>query len=133
MALLEPALLEADAGAMAGQVLRIARRRCLVVIFTDLTPGTIEDGLLPALPPLLRRHEVMVAAVADPRIAELAAGRGDADAVYAAAAAERTLAERGRLRGLLRRRGVEVVDVVPEHFAGAVVDRYLSLKAAGLL
>jgi uncharacterized protein (DUF58 family) len=133
MAGLEPALLEADAGGIAGQVLRLARRRCLVVLFTDLATAPIEEGLLPALGPLLRRHEVMIGAVADPRVAELASGRGDADAVYAAAAAERAIAERARLAGLLRRRGVEVVDVVPETFASAVTDRYLTLKAAGLL
>jgi uncharacterized protein (DUF58 family) len=133
MAGLEPALVEADAGGIAGQVLRLARRRCLIVLFTDLAAAPIEEGLLPALAPLLRRHEVMLASVADPRVAELASGRGEAEAVYAAAAAERAIAERARLAGLLRRRGVEVVDVVPEHFAGAVADRYLSLKAAGLL
>ena len=71
---LEPALLEADAAALVGQMLRLARRRCLVVLFTDLTAATIEEGLLPALEPLLRRHEVMVAAVADPLVAELVAG-----------------------------------------------------------
>jgi uncharacterized protein (DUF58 family) len=133
MAALEPALLEADAGGMVGQVLRVARRRCLVVLFTDLTAATVEEGLLPALAPLLRRHELVVAAVADPRVAELAGGRGSAEAVYAAAAAERSLAERRRLAAVLRRRGVEVVDVAPEHFASAVSDRYLTLKAAGLL
>jgi uncharacterized protein (DUF58 family) len=133
MAALEPALLEADAGAMVGQVLRLARRRCLVVLFTDLTSATVEEGLLPALTPLLRRHELIVAAVADPRVAELASGRGSAEAVYAAAAGERSLAERRRLAAVLRRRGVEVVDVAPDHFASAVSDRYLTLKAAGLL
>jgi uncharacterized protein (DUF58 family) len=130
---LEPALLEADASRIVGQLLRIARRRCLVVLFTDLTAATVEEGLLPALEPLLRRHEVLVGAVADPLVAELVAARGSADAVYSAAAAERASAERRRLAALLRRRGVEVVDVPPDHFASAVTDRYLALKAAGLL
>jgi uncharacterized protein (DUF58 family) len=130
---LEPALLEADAAALVGQLLRLARRRCLVVLFTDLTAATIEEGLLPALEPLQRRHEVMVAAVADPLVAELVSARGSAEAVYSAAAAERATAERRRLAALLRRRGVEVVDVPPAHFASAVTDHYLALKAAGLL
>ena len=130
---LEPALLEADANALVGQLLRLARRRCLVVLFTDLTAATVEEGLLPALEPLLRRHEVMVAAVADPLVTEMVGARGSAEAVYSAAAAERAVAERRRLAALLRRRGVEVVDVAPDHFASAVSDRYLALKAAGLL
>ena len=41
---LEPALLEADAAGLVGQLLRLARRRCLVVLFTDLTAATIERG-----------------------------------------------------------------------------------------
>jgi uncharacterized protein (DUF58 family) len=130
---LEPALLEADAAALVGQLLRLAQRRCLMVLFTDLTAATVEEGLLPALEPLLRRHEVLVAAVADPLVAQLSLGRGNAEAVYAASSAERATAERRRLALLLRRRGVEVVDVPPAHFAGAVTDRYLALKAAGLL
>lgn len=130
---IEPALLEADAAALVGQLLRMARRRCLIVLFTDLTAATVEEGLLPALEPLLRRHEVMVAAVADPLVVEMVSGRGSAEAVYSAAAAERALAERRRLAALLRGRGVEVVDVPPQHFASAVSDRYLALKAAGLL
>ncbi len=133
MAGLESALLEADAGAIVGQVLRLARRRCLVVLFTDLTAATVEEGLLPTLTPLLRRHELLVAAVADPLVADLRTGRGSAEAIYASAAAERAIAERRRLAGVLRHRGVEVVDVAPEHFASAVSDRYLALKAAGLL
>ena len=40
------------------------------------------------LPALTRRHSVLVAAVADPRVEAMAAGRGDLDAVYGAAAAE---------------------------------------------
>jgi uncharacterized protein (DUF58 family) len=133
MAGLEPALVEADASAMVGQVLRLARRRSLVVLFTDLTAAAIEEGVIPALGPLLRRHVLVLGAVADPRVGELAAGRESAQAVYAAAAAERSLAERRRLADALRRRGVEVVDAAPESFASAVTDRYLALKAAGRL
>ena len=65
------------------------------------------------LAPLVHRHQVVIAAVADPRIDEMAGGRGDAEAVYDAAAAERARAERRRLAELLGRRGVEVVDSGP--------------------
>lgn len=133
MALLEPALLEADHGGIVSAVLRTARRRSLVVLFTDLAPAVIEEGLLPALPALTARHTVLVAALRDPRVGELAAGRGEVAAVYGAAAAERTLAERRRLTALLRRRGVEVVDAPPATYAPAVADAYLALKAAGRL
>ena len=133
MATLEPALVEADHEGIVSTVLRTTRRRALVVIFTELVPAVIEESLLPALPALTARHTVLVAALRDPRLAELAAGRGDARAVYAAASAEQTLLRRRQLTEELRNRGVEVVDAAPDRYAPAVTDAYLTLKALGRL
>ena len=133
MAPLEPVLLEADHRGIVAAVLRRHRRRALVVLFTDLNSAVVEEGLLPNLAPLTARHTVIVAAVSDPRVAELLGARGSAEAVYGAAAAERAAAERRRLVALLKRLGVEVVDAPPETFAPAVSDKYLALKAAGRL
>lgn len=130
---IEAALLEADHQALAAQILKRHRQRALVILFTDLNSAVIEEGLLPVLPSLTARHSVLIAAVSDPRVDAMAAGRGSARAVYDAAAAERARGERDRLTALLRRRGVEVVDAPPAGFAPAVADRYLALKAAGLL
>ena len=133
MALLEPALVESDGRLLVGEVLRRTRRRSLVVLFTTLDAAPLETGLLPVLHSLTSRHTVVLAAVGDPRVEELLGGRGDAQAVYDAAAAERAGAERRRMTAVLRRRGVEVVDAPPERFAPAVADAYLALKAAGRL
>jgi uncharacterized protein (DUF58 family) len=133
LAALQPELVESDAGGMVAEVLRRARRRSLVVLVTGLDAAALEPGLLPLLPSLTSRHRVLLAAVSDPRVAEMARGRGDVQAVYEAAAAERALAERRRMTALLTRRGVEVVDAVPEQLAPALADRYLALKAAGRL
>jgi uncharacterized protein (DUF58 family) len=103
------------------------------VLFTSLDTASLEEGLLPHLASLTSRHTVLLAAVADPRVEAMAEGRGTAEAVYDAASAEQARGERRRLTSLLRRRGVEVVDAPPEHFAPAVSDAYLSLKAAGRL
>jgi uncharacterized protein (DUF58 family) len=133
MAPLDPVLLEADHAGIVAAVLRRHRRRALVVLFTELNTAVVEEGLLPSLGALTLRHTVIVAAVADPRVAAMMTARGSASSVYEAAAAERATAERRRLVSLLRRRGVEVVDAPPESFAPAVADRYLELKAAGRL
>jgi uncharacterized protein (DUF58 family) len=66
-------------------------------------------------------------------LTELAGRRGDAPGVYAAAAAQRTLAERDRLRNALRRNEVEVIDAPADVFASQVADAYLAMKAAGRL
>jgi uncharacterized protein (DUF58 family) len=133
MAPLEPALVESDAQLIVAEVLRRERKRALVVLFTSLDAEPIEQGLLPVLAGLTARHTVVLAAVGDPRVAELAGRRGDTEAVYDAAAAERALADRRRVMGRLRRRGVLLVDAPADTFASLVADEYLSLKAAGRL
>ncbi len=133
MAPLEPELLEADWFAIVGAIRARTNQRCLVVVLTALESASVEEGLLPVLGQLTARHQVVIASVGDPAVTAMAAGRSDADQVYAAAAAERTLADRTRLAALLSRLGVEVVDADPEHLPPALADRYLALKAAGRL
>ena len=130
---LEPALVETDWERVVGEVLRREKRRAMVVLFTALEPGALGEGLLPVLPLLASRHRVVLAAVHDSALDELAARRGDAAEVYTAAAAERTLADRRRVHAALARNGVDVVDEPVERFASAVADAYLRLKAAGKL
>ena len=131
LALLEPDLIEPDIELMIATVLGIARQRCLVVLLTDLNPAAIEFGLLPHVRLLSSRHQVLLAAVADPRVAEMAASRGDTTAIYEAAAAVTAQAGRAHIAALLRRNGVEVVDAPPDRLPPALADAYLSLKAAG--
>jgi uncharacterized protein (DUF58 family) len=133
MAPLEPRLVETDMRLLAASVLARAGQRSLVVLVTGLDEAAVTEGLDPVLGSLLRRHTVLLAAVDDPELATMAAGRGDAEAVYTAAAAETARAARRRTAERLGRRGVEVVDAGPDELPPAVADRYLALKAAGRL
>jgi len=133
MAVLEPALVELDGTGLTRHLLGRVRRRSLIVLLTSLDTASINDGLLPELRQLTRKHTVILASVADPRIADLAVGRGTANAVFAAASAELSLSVRRRTADELSRVGVEVVDAVPRDFAPALADRYLALKAQGRL
>jgi uncharacterized protein (DUF58 family) len=133
MAPLEPELIESDAQGMVSTLLARARQRCLVVLLTELNAAAIDEGLVPMLPRLTARHLVMIAAVSDPRVTEMAAQRGDIAAVYDAASAERARVDRRRITAELRRYGVEVVDAPPDEIAPSLADAYLALKAAGRL
>jgi uncharacterized protein (DUF58 family) len=133
MAPLQPALVEPDWRAMVSAVARRTRRRSLVVLLTDLNATALDEGLLPVLPQLSAKHHMLIAAVADPRVDQMAAGRWDAAAVYDAAAAERSRNDRRAIAARLRRSGVEVVDAVPTELAPALADRYLAMKASGRL
>ena len=133
MAPLEPALIESDPRALVAAVQRRVRRRALVVLLTDLNASAIDEGLLTVLPQLTAKHQVLLAATADPRVDTLAAGREDAVAVYDAAAAERARNERRDVASRLRRCGVDVVDAPPEELAPTLADHYLAMKATGRL
>jgi uncharacterized protein (DUF58 family) len=133
MAPLQPTLVESDWRTMVAAIARRTRRRSLVVLLTDLNATALDEGLLPVLPRLSSKHHVMLAAVADPRVEEMAAGRSDAAAVYDAAAAERSRNDRSAIATRLRRSGVEVVDAPPTELAPALADRYLAMKATGRL
>ncbi|MFZ0228121.1 MAG: DUF58 domain-containing protein [Mycobacterium sp.] len=133
MAPLKPALIESDSTAMVSAIARRTRRRALVVLMTDLNSSALDEGLLPLLPQLAAKHPVIIAAVADPRVDQLAAGRADAAEVYDAAAAERSRNDRAAIASRLRHSGVEVIDAPPTELAPALADRYLAMKATGRL
>ncbi|MFE7529122.1 DUF58 domain-containing protein [Kitasatospora sp. NPDC057542] len=133
MAGLEPALHETDMRKLVATALKMAPQRSLIVLLTGLDAAPVEDGLRPLLPVLTKRHEVVLASVADPQLDVLAAGRGTLEAVYGAAAAEQTRADRRATAERLTRHGVTVLDAPPARIAPALADTYLALKAAGRL
>jgi len=130
---LQPEIAEADWTALAGAVQSLGRQRALVVLLTPLEPSAVEEGLLPVLPVLVAHHRVVLASVRDPELERMAAGRQGLDEVYAAAAAEQTLARRRATAALLETLGVDVVDVPAEELPPALADHYLALKKAGQL
>lgn len=133
MAPLEAELVEADWSVAVGAISQRLSQRALVVLLTPLESAAIEEGLLPVLSQLTRRHQVVVASVADPETAVMRASRADAHGVYDAAAAERAELDRDRVTRLLTRLGADVVEASPDDLPPALADRYLALKAAGRL
>ncbi|MFF3457832.1 DUF58 domain-containing protein [Streptomyces sp. NPDC002730] len=133
LAPLEPELVETDARGLSATALHSAPRRSLIVLLTSLDAAPVEEGLLPVLPQLTKRHTVLVASVADPHIEQMSKTRGTVDAVYEAAAGTQAQTQRRRTAEQLQRHGVTVVDATPDNLAPALADAYLALKAAGRL
>ena len=134
MALLEPALVEADGRRLVGEVLRRARRRSLVVLFTSLDTAALEEGLLPHLglahlPPHRRaRRRRRPARRGDGRRPRARRRRSTTPPPPSGRAASGAGSPRC-CAGAASRSSTPP----PEHFAPAVSDAYLSLKAAGRL
>lgn len=121
-------------GAAFAGVLRRHRRRALMVLFTDLSERSVLEPLLRAVPVLLTRHVVMVAAVRDPEVESMArAVPVTSEAAYEKAAASGFLEWRDTAAALLRRKGVPTFDLHPHELAGRVADEYLRVKALGRL
>lgn len=133
LAPVEPTLLETDWAGVAAQVQARMAQRSLVVLLTTIDPAAAEAGLLDVVAQLAQRHQVVVAAVADPELEQMRAARGDIVHTYEAAAAERTGLGHAAVETRLRRRGVEVIEALPGDLPPALADRYLALKAAGRL
>jgi uncharacterized protein (DUF58 family) len=110
------------------------RRRSLLVLLTELADEAALDSLFAALPAVLHRHLVIVAAARDPSVEALAVSDpADSMQAYEKAAAAAAVAARERTASRLSAMGAEVVDRLPGSLAGAVADRYLHIKALGRL
>ncbi|MDM7853995.1 DUF58 domain-containing protein [Cellulomonas alba] len=133
LATVDAELVETDWSGVVAQVQERLSQRALVVLLTALDPAAVEQGLLGVVGQLTARHQVVLASVADPEVAELRAARDDAAAVFDAAAAERVGLERQAVATRLRQRGVEVLEALPDELAPRLADTYLALKAAGRL
>lgn len=133
LAPLDAELVETDWTLLASTVRKVLSQRALVVVLTALDGSGGEAPMVRALGSVAHDHAVVLASPTDPGLAALRADRANSEAVYAAAAAERDVVELDRVRGRLRRRGVEVVEAEPGALPPALADTYLALKAAGRL
>ncbi len=131
---LEPALVESDYRAAFLAALTRFKKRTLFVLLGELNAATIEESLIPALPLIARRHEVIFGSVSDPEVESWAdATPENAEDAYRKASAVAARAERRRLRAVLQGYGVRVVDVAPGFLAPRLTDAYLHIKATGQL
>ncbi|MBE0476602.1 MAG: DUF58 domain-containing protein [Coriobacteriia bacterium] len=109
-------------------------KRSLVVLFTDVVGAEPSRRLLDTLRGLFPRHLPLVVTQRNRDIEGLARGpvRTEAEA-YRAAVAEGVLRDKADALALLSSRGSLVLDVLPERLSVASVNRYLEVKARGLL
>jgi uncharacterized protein (DUF58 family) len=133
LAPLEPRLVEADWAGAVSVIQESLSQRALVVLLTSIDPAAVEAGMLRAIAPVVRKHQVVVASVDDPELVDMMGDRGGPLEVYGAAAATRFDLERRAVATRMRQRGLEVVAASPDDLAPALADTYLALKAAGRL
>ncbi|MGB7212943.1 MAG: DUF58 domain-containing protein [Gemmatimonadales bacterium] len=134
LATVEGKLVEPDyPGAFTHLALR-NRKRALTVLFTDVIDRTASDALLAQAGTLRPRHLPLAVTFRNPELEALALRPPESvEEAYERAAAEELLVSRAEALAVVRRRGVLVLDVLPEGAARAVVERYRQLKRRGML
>jgi uncharacterized protein (DUF58 family) len=109
-------------------------RRCLVVVFSDLTGSISTATLVAQMVRLRRRHLPLLVTLRDPTVQRLALQRvEESAALYQRTVAEQLLDERRLTLDQLQRQGVHTLDVTADQLSIAVVNRYLELKARTLI
>jgi hypothetical protein len=123
------ALLEPAARALAGRL----KKRALIVLLTSLRDDDAGE-LVPAIQTLRRRHLVLVADFRESVLDQLrlAPVTGFEGALRHAAGAD-LRARRAELHERLGQSGVHMLDVSPAELPVRLVNRYLDIKASGLL
>lgn len=126
--------LEADHAGAAAEVLRVQKRRALIVWLTDVAETAGVPDVIEQTMTMAPRHVVVFAVMRQPEVRALAAGVPSSAAdMYRVLSAQETIERREALLYGLRQRGVLVVEGTPAEFSAGVVDRYLEIKARGLL
>lgn len=133
MAPVHARLVDTDWPAAFAAIRQLTTRPSLIVVLTAQDAAESARGFLGAFPASSRATTVLVGSVTDESIGELARGRDSREAVYLAAAAERSLRDAEIVADGIRRAGGEAVAADPDTLPPRIADRYLELKAAGLL
>ena len=110
------------------------KRRSLIVSFTDIETGQEGKRLASALGSLGRRHIVLTARVADPRLKELVeAAPTTPDAFFRKASALQVTDERRAAGAELSAAGMHHLESEPQDLASSLVSFYFHVKEKSLL
>lgn len=133
MAPVHAQLIDTDWPAAFAAIRSMTTRPSLIVVLTAQDAAESARGFLGAFPASSRATTVLVGQVTDEAIGELARRHDSRADVYLAAAAERSLSDAQIVADAVRRAGGEAIAADPEQLPPRIADRYLELKAAGLL
>lgn len=110
------------------------RRRALIVLFTDLVDLRTAQSFLAQAKRAAQRHLFVVVAIQNEALVAAARPTSEgSSALYRSAAAEELVREREEALARMRAAGLTVIDIDAARMAASVVNRYLEIKARGLL
>jgi len=134
MAGVEARLVEPNYPIAFATLRRTFRKRSLVLVFSDIIDNAASRALVQGLVGAAARHLPVAVALRNPDVEAAAAGGDTAEiAPFRRAAAEELLEARAKALQVMRRAGVQTIDVLPGRACGAVLAKYTEIKWRGLL
>lgn len=125
---------ESDFSQMFATLQRRQPKRSLVIVISDILDLQTTDRFRSSLRRLATRHVVLFAALKTPRLhAVLEAKPKDLQTGWKSALAYRLLDQRDEALQSLRKSGVYVLDVLPEHLGARLINEFLELRSRNLL
>ena len=121
-----PRLVEASYAALATSLAAHQRQRALVIILTDFVDVDGPTFTAP-LAALAKRHRVLLVALRDPIYQQLDGGESSLG-LYRRLVLNDLLRSREEALLVLRRGGIQTVDLPPEQITAAVLNRYVALR-----
>jgi uncharacterized protein (DUF58 family) len=113
---------------------RLQPRRSLVLWLTDLAETSMRPEIVDGAAQLMRRHLVLLVAIEQRDLKEIAATRPEnPKQMFACAAAQELVHWREVLLARLRERGALTLETYPDELTAAVLNLYLEIKEKALL
>jgi uncharacterized protein (DUF58 family) len=113
---------------------QLQRRRGLILWIAEMTDSIGRPEVVAAAVELVRRHLVVLVLLKHPELDRLAADEPKSvEAMFARQAAQEILDRREEAIAKLRQQGVLVVETTPGEVGVAAINKYLEVKAEGLL
>jgi len=125
---------ESSVERLAAFMRRKAPKRGLLLLFTNFETHSGLDRQLPYLSDLAQRHTVVVIFFENAALRDLRDRPPETtEAIYHQTIAEQFAHEKRRIVRTLRRRGCQAVLTAPEDLTTATLNKYLELKARGMV
>ena len=125
---------EADWEGLYAAFRRLAPARSLVVLFTNFESDQALDRALPVLRRLARRHLLLLVLFENTEIARAAEEPAhDIPAIYQQTIAASFLLDKRRMALRAAQHGIQVVHTRPEDLSLDVLNKYIELKARGMI
>jgi uncharacterized protein (DUF58 family) len=129
-----PAMVEPDYLGALSFFAGAQKSRSLMVVISDLTDPTGSQSLLSGLASLSPRHLPFCVTLRDREVDQVAANSvGTTGGIMRRAIATDLIAQRELAFSHLMRRGCLILDCPPQELSSKLVDKYLEIKARGML